>query len=229
MTSTSAYLRSPRPNLDVLSKSFVTKILFNGTTAIGVNFTRGGQSHLVMANREVIVSAGTISSAQLLLLSGVGPRDPLTALGIPVVADLAVGENLHDHSNTILYFDVPDQSHSYEPVDLSVGNLYNYYKNAEGPLVMFPNAATYISSSVNNDTEWPDIMTEMVRSNNHWNNLSSIASQYRTRVAEWEQYWSPYVGLYWANKGNQSIRGNLQEEDCSALTCRWSDRELVEI
>ncbi|KAH7963420.1 hypothetical protein HPB52_021101 [Rhipicephalus sanguineus] len=64
---------------------------------MGVSFTRYGESQNVSAEREVILSAGTVGSAQLLLLSGVGPREQLERLQIPVVADLPVGHNLQDH------------------------------------------------------------------------------------------------------------------------------------
>jgi len=53
--------------------------------------------HLVHAKREVILSAGSIGSAQLLMLSGIGPREHLQRTGIPVLQDLRVGDNLQDH------------------------------------------------------------------------------------------------------------------------------------
>lgn len=196
VTASSAYL-SPnrnRTNLQIVTRAHVTRIGFNGQTANSVTFTRGGRNYTVRASREIILSAGTIGSAQLLMLSGVGPQAHLASLGIPLVANLPVGNNLHDHTNTILYFDVPDQSRSYEPVDLTVQNLYNYYVNRRGPLTMFPNAATYISTNQNNDTQWPDIMTEMVRSNSNWNNISNINSQYGVNQEAWTNYWAPYSG-----------------------------------
>ncbi|KAH7636640.1 hypothetical protein DERF_001842 [Dermatophagoides farinae] len=197
VTSSAAYLNSNRnrSNLHIVTKAHVTRILFDGTTATAVRFQRAGRNYTVMANKEIVVSAGTIASAQLLMLSGIGPREHLQQLGLRVVTDLPVGKNLHDHSNTILYFDVPDQRQSYEPVSLTVQNLYNYYVNSRGPLTMFPNAATYLVSDQNNDTEWPDIMTEMVRSNNRWDNLTTILSQYPPEHQQaWTEYWGPYVG-----------------------------------
>lgn len=86
-----------RKNLHVALFSRVTKVNFDGSQAVGVSFTRYGQSQNVSAAREVILSAGTVGSAQLLLLSGVGPREQLERLKIPVVADLPVGQNLQDH------------------------------------------------------------------------------------------------------------------------------------
>lgn len=197
VTSSSAFL-SPnrnRTNLHIVTKAYVTQILFNGMNAVGVTFNRDGMNYTVRASREVILSAGTVGSAQLLLLSGIGPQDHLTSLGIPMVTNLPVGNNLHDHSNTILYFDVLNQSRSYERIDLTVQNMYNYYVNGRGPLTMFPNAATYLVTNQNNDTNFPDIMTEMVRSNNHWNNISNIFSMYRGNQQDWANYWAPYSGF----------------------------------
>ena len=68
-------------------------------TAYGVQFRARGIPLKVKANREIILSAGTIQSPQLLMLSGIGPKDHLKELGIPVVHDSpGVGHNLHDHT-----------------------------------------------------------------------------------------------------------------------------------
>lgn len=200
VSAASAFLYSAqsRSNLNIIGRAQVTRIMFNGQTAVGVQFNRNGQDYTVTANREIILSAGAVGSAQILMLSGVGPQNHLSSLGIPVVADLPVGNNFHDHTNTILYFDVPNQERSYESVDMSIENLYNYYINGQGPLTMFPNAATYLSSNQNDDPEWPDIMTEMVRTNQKWSNLTYLASMYQDQNA-WRNFWSPYYSkyLYW--------------------------------
>lgn len=77
----------------------VTKIIINPATnqVTGVQFLRDGRMHLAHAKREVILSAGSIGSPQLLMLSGVGPQEHLQRLGIPVLQDLRVGDNLQDH------------------------------------------------------------------------------------------------------------------------------------
>ncbi len=99
-SSSTAYLRPAlrRANLRVETGAQVSKILFDGTRAAGVAYTRHGQTHHCRARREVIVSAGSINSPQLLQLSGVGPGAALQSLGIAVVADSpAVGQHLQDH------------------------------------------------------------------------------------------------------------------------------------
>jgi len=88
-----------RPNLEVKTLAYVTKILFEGDRATGVEYTRKGRrgSETVRAG-EVILCGGAINSPQLLQLSGVGAASELRALGIDVVADVpGVGEHLQDH------------------------------------------------------------------------------------------------------------------------------------
>jgi choline dehydrogenase len=102
-----AYLRPAmqRPNLKVLTHALATRVLFEGRRARGLTYERGGRSHRVRVEREVLLCAGPINSPQLLKLSGVGPAAELAALGIEVLHDLpGVGENLQDHLE--FYFQV---------------------------------------------------------------------------------------------------------------------------
>jgi choline dehydrogenase len=94
-----------RRNLTVTCRAFVTRILFDGTRAVGVEFTRGrGQPEQARAG-EIILCGGAINSPQLLQLSGVGSAALLTEHGIDVVADLpGVGENLQDHLEVYVQF-----------------------------------------------------------------------------------------------------------------------------
>ncbi|PRY39761.1 GMC family oxidoreductase [Umezawaea tangerina] len=91
-----AYLRA-RDNLHVVAGAQVRRLVVDGDRATGVEYTVGGQ-HVRVGAAEVVLCAGTIGTAHLLLLSGIGPADHLRDKGIDVVADLpGVGENLHDH------------------------------------------------------------------------------------------------------------------------------------
>lgn len=100
-STAAAYLhpsRDCRPNLDVATTSRARRLLFDGTHCIGVEFERAGRLVSARARAEVVLSAGTVDSPRLLLLSGVGPAGELEAAGIPVRHDLpGVGRNLHDH------------------------------------------------------------------------------------------------------------------------------------
>jgi choline dehydrogenase len=99
-SSAAAYVRPvlARPNLTVRTGVHVTRVVFEGRRAIGVDYIDGGQSRRARADREVLLSGGTINSPQLLMLSGVGPADTLRAHGIAIRHDApGVGANLQDH------------------------------------------------------------------------------------------------------------------------------------
>ncbi|MBD1914072.1 MULTISPECIES: GMC family oxidoreductase N-terminal domain-containing protein [unclassified Leptolyngbya] len=86
-----------RPNLTVVTGALVTRLLFEGTRAVGVEYLKEGILHQVRVDHEVILSAGAFDSPKL-LLSGIGDGSYLQTMGIPVVANLpGVGQNLQDH------------------------------------------------------------------------------------------------------------------------------------
>jgi choline dehydrogenase len=87
-----------RPNLKVVTDAMVERIVFDGLRATGVQYRQGGAVRKVRALGEVILAAGAFGSPQLLQLSGIGPGDLLSGVGVDVRVDLpGVGENLHDH------------------------------------------------------------------------------------------------------------------------------------
>lgn len=102
-STAAAYLKPAlaRKNLTVLTNAHTTRVLFEGTRAVGIESIQNGEARTLRAEREVILSGGAINSPQLLLLSGVGPADELLEHGIAAVADLpGVGQNLQDHLTT---------------------------------------------------------------------------------------------------------------------------------
>lgn len=99
-STATAYLNPAknRPNLTVVTEALAEKVLFEGQRASGVQFRRAGQTITVHARREVILSAGSVKSPHLLMLSGIGPEAELRQHGIDVRHDLGgVGQNLQDH------------------------------------------------------------------------------------------------------------------------------------
>jgi choline dehydrogenase len=89
-----------RPNLTVIDRALTTRILIENGRAIGLDYERDGETHRVRADVELILSAGTFNTPQMLLLSGIGPADELREHGIDVVHDLpGVGRNLQDHAS----------------------------------------------------------------------------------------------------------------------------------
>ena len=99
-SAAAGYLRPvrARANLEVRTRCLACRVVFEGGKAVGVEYRQGGTLRPARAEREVLLAAGSIGSAQLLLLSGVGPPDELRALGIAVTAEAPeVGRNLQDH------------------------------------------------------------------------------------------------------------------------------------
>ncbi|WP_392535337.1 GMC family oxidoreductase [Nostoc sp. C117] len=87
-----------RRNLTVTTGALVTRLMFEGTRCVGVEYLHQSRLHQVRVNQEVILSAGAFDSPKLLMLSGIGDAEYLQAMGISVVADLpGVGQNLQDH------------------------------------------------------------------------------------------------------------------------------------
>ena len=107
-SAASAYL-SPaldRPNLKIESNAHVTRVLFEGSHAVGVEYAQKKEKFQVRAIREVILSGGAVNTPQVLLLSGVGDSEILGRFGIPVVADVkGVGRNLQDHLDCSIQYE----------------------------------------------------------------------------------------------------------------------------
>jgi choline dehydrogenase len=102
------YLATAPSNLRIVTNVAATRIVITGGRAVGVEVVAGRRTrHTVRARREVIVSAGSLGSPKLLMLSGVGPAAHLRSLGIDVVADLPVGDNLHDHLFAPISYSIP--------------------------------------------------------------------------------------------------------------------------
>ncbi|XP_024941658.1 glucose dehydrogenase [FAD, quinone] [Cephus cinctus] len=93
-----AYLSEKRPNLDIVTGARVTQVLIDkANRAYGVKYVKDRKWYKVRSSKEVILSAGTIDTAKLLMLSGIGPQDHLSQLGIEVIKDAKVGYNMYEH------------------------------------------------------------------------------------------------------------------------------------
>ena len=94
-----------RPNLTVLTKTQARRVVTDGKRAVGVEIQQQGKRDIIDAGREVILCGGAFGSPQMLLLSGIGPRDELARHKIDVVHELpGVGQNLQDHLDYILTY-----------------------------------------------------------------------------------------------------------------------------
>ena len=104
-SASSAFLHpvSDRPNLTITTDATTLKVNLERNRATGVDLAIGRNKQTVWAAREVIISAGTVNSPQILMLSGIGPVDELSKHGIAVACDLpGVGKNLQDHVDSVL-------------------------------------------------------------------------------------------------------------------------------
>jgi choline dehydrogenase len=99
-TGASAFIApvAEHPSLSVYTGAHALRLVFAGSRCTGVEVVHDGRTGVISASAEVVVSAGTLESPKLLMLSGIGPGDELARLGIDVRVDLGgVGRNLHDH------------------------------------------------------------------------------------------------------------------------------------
>ncbi|MGH8446628.1 MAG: GMC family oxidoreductase [Solimonas sp.] len=133
-----AYLEpaARRPNLRIVTGAAAQRILFDGRRASGVEYRRGGESRVLSARREVIVSASAIGSPKLLLLSGLGPAEALRELGVPVIHDLpGVGRNLQEHCGPWMSWEVrqPTFNRHNHPLGLARAAL-RWWRHRDGPM-----------------------------------------------------------------------------------------------
>lgn len=124
-SSSEAYVEPAKKTgrLTVESGAMVRRIEIKSGRAVAVHYTRGGTGTVAHASQEIIVSAGTVGSPHLLMLSGIGPAAQLRSHGIDVVADLPVGQNLHDHLFLPLVFLAPNAGHTGTPGHFLAGMI----------------------------------------------------------------------------------------------------------
>ena len=151
-----------RPNLTVITNAHARRVLFDGKRAVGVEIQRHGKVETLNAAREVILSAGAVGSPQLLLLSGVGPKEELVRHGIAQVHELpGVGQNLQDHLD--IHVTVTEKTRyaiSLKPSNLwrSLKMVWAYCRGRQGELTSnFAQAGGFIKSDPQQaipDVQW---------------------------------------------------------------------------
>jgi len=143
-SATNAFLRPVlhRKNLTVLTGASITKVTFSGRTATGFEFIRDKTLHQVKAEKEAILSLGSIGSPQVLQLSGVGDEKLLSQFQIKPVQNLpGVGENLHDHLQIRMQYKVRNVRTLNEMANSLWGKAamgLDYLLRRRGPLTMPP-------------------------------------------------------------------------------------------
>lgn len=117
----------------------------------------------------------------------------LESLGIPVVADLPVGDNFQDHVFIHHYYRVHNRSLVNPLVGPTVQQLYDYYENQTGPLTQLPNSITFFSTPTNDDPEFPNAVID-VNPYSLPDNLTQATDGFEANLAEWEDYFRPHLG-----------------------------------
>lgn len=139
MSASRAFLHpiKKRKNFHIAKNSMVTRVLIDteNKRAKGVEFYRRGRQYKVLARREVILSAGAINTPQLLMISGIGPKEHLTEKNITTIVDLPVGENLQDHwaLGGLTFVINTTDSIRFERV-ATINNIMEYFSHHTGPL-----------------------------------------------------------------------------------------------
>ncbi|XP_069683734.1 glucose dehydrogenase [FAD, quinone]-like isoform X1 [Periplaneta americana] len=148
-----------RRNLHISLRSRVTRLLTDEDRVTGVEFLRNGERHRVAARKEVVLSAGTLNSPQVLMLSGIGPRDHLQDLNISVVRDLSVGLNLQDHVGLGGLTFLLNQSVGIRESDARKPSaVLRWLMAGSGPLSVLGGVeAVGLVPSGPNATGWPDV------------------------------------------------------------------------
>lgn len=121
-----------RENLHIIKHATVTNVLIENDQAKGIVFEIGDKKLKAIARKEVILSAGAVNSPKILMQSGIGKAEDLRKLEIPVVKELPVGENLHDHVMFMYNFKYhKTRGKVQSPVELADG-MFSYLKHRVG-------------------------------------------------------------------------------------------------
>ncbi|KOB74675.1 Uncharacterized protein OBRU01_09166 [Operophtera brumata] len=160
MSTARAYLGKckVKRTLKVAKNAYCTGVIFDDEkVAKGVTVVQGLITKKIYARKEVILSAGTIETPKILMLSGIGPAEHLQQMGIPVIADLPAGNNMSDHVLPLLFILV-DKGNEVEDITglfELIGNAAEFLESRDGPLAsnglvdlnVFANTSCYNSTS----------------------------------------------------------------------------------
>ena len=131
------------------------------------------------------------------MLSGIGPKEHLQQFNIPVLKDLPVGDNQHNHVSIDFNFLIKDSAARklvLPPGRLNTQQLYQWFTTGGGPLANYYRSESYFSTSVNPDKDWPDVSLEVGIYLFPENMTDYRPYRFGERKLEWEQYYRPYFG-----------------------------------
>lgn len=156
-------IRKMRSNLDIMTESLVTKILFEedkdnmGLKGYGVNIITNGTLVKAIATKEIIISAGAINTPRLLMASGIGPKDYLEYLDIKTLADLPVGSNFQDHLSVCLPVIKLTKTSTLSKFTEKMKDITTYYTKGIGPLSANFQVVAFLETTISDIIGTPDI------------------------------------------------------------------------
>jgi len=227
LSAARAYLHPvmDRPNLKVITRAFVSRVLFEGKTAVGVQYQRARGAVQEVRAKTVILCGGAINSPQLLQLSGVGNAAELSKLGIEVVHDLpGVGENLQDHLEVYIQYACKQpvtmqkyMKHRYKPW---IGANWLFRRTGPGATNHFEGGG-FVRS--NDDVAYPNLMFHFL----------PIAVRYDGSAPEGGEGYQVHVGpMYSDARGSVKIKSKDPREHPALrfnyLSTEQDRREWVE-
>lgn len=185
-----------RKNLLIKPLSQVIKIIVSPHTkeAYGVKYIHEGQLYIAKASKEVVLAAGAINSAQLLLLSGVGPKEELEKLDIHLVKDSKVGFNLKDHVAFVgVNFFLNETQNEAKEEDVKE-ELIAYLKSGKGPLTAIGiEGLDYLKTEISKDkSDYPDV--ELLFLPYTYNKGYDTVKYLRFTPETYESVWKPIEG-----------------------------------
>ncbi|CAM2728730.1 unnamed protein product [Rotaria socialis] len=193
-STTSGYLLPAvkRENFDLLINAHTCRVVFDEqkqVTGVIVKRSSSLDNEEFIKGKEIILSGGTVGSAQILLLSGIGPREELEKLQIPVIVDLpGVGKNLQDHLMTLLIYQtgIPTLSAS----DLTPENLQKWAIQGRGPLTScVVESLAWCQMSGHDKTQAPDIQIHMAPLTID----AELFKNFNCKPEVFEQYMKPHL------------------------------------
>ncbi|XP_040164887.1 uncharacterized protein LOC120901252 [Anopheles arabiensis] len=199
-TGGNSYLRDivDRPNLHIVTRAWVTKILIDPDTktATGVRLLHNRQYHEVDAEREVILSAGAFESPKLLMLSGIGPAKHLREHGIKLVSDLPVGRKVYEHGGVFgpifIVREPSDNLVSFE--QLANAGEFLRFRNGSGPLTTNSvESLLYVKSpfAEDPDPDYPDVEVMQAFTSFSFDTTPGSRSAYYLTDRMYNEYFRP--------------------------------------
>lgn len=171
-----------RPNLHIIKYAHVTTLDFNADKSVArVNFVVGESDKIEMsarAKKEYVMSAGALGTPQILLNSGVGPKDELAKFNIQSIVHLPVGRNLQDHVLVPYFMSIKHATTSPFTMDEMLMEYYKYLMASGGLLATLGGMGVVGYVNTLNDSEYPDVQFFMMNYKRNDPNLMLIFSSF---------------------------------------------------